>query len=105
MPWAATAMIFLVPVLTQHCFRPPGRLVAFVTAILSVMAYNFFFLPPLYTFTIADPVNWLSFGSLAVQGPGLFAGNPSGPSARITMTWRRRGGRRNDELYRFWQAG
>ena len=34
----------------------------FVTAIVSVMAYNFFFLPPLYTFTIADPNNWLSFG-------------------------------------------
>ena len=28
------------------------------------MAYNFFFLPPLYTFTIADPNNWLSFAVL-----------------------------------------
>jgi two-component system sensor histidine kinase KdpD len=28
------------------------------------MAYNFFFLPPLFTFTIADPNNWLSFSVL-----------------------------------------
>ena len=64
-------MIFLVPVLISAVFF--GRRVAFVTAILSVMAYNFFFLPPLYTFTIADPNNWLSFGVLLFVG--LFAGN------------------------------
>jgi len=28
-----------------------------VSAVLSVLCYNFFFLPPLYTFTIADPAN------------------------------------------------
>ncbi len=28
------------------------------------MAYNFFFLPPLFTFTIANPNNWLSFSVL-----------------------------------------
>jgi len=64
-------MIFLVPVLISAVFF--GRRVAFVTAILSVMAYNFFFLPPLYTFTIADPNNWLSFAVLLFVG--LFAGN------------------------------
>ena len=65
------AMIFLVPVLISAVFY--GRRVAFVTAILSVLAYNFFFLPPLYTFTIADPNNWLSFGVLLFVG--IFAGN------------------------------
>ena len=29
-------------------------------AVLSVLAYNFFFLPPLYTFTVADPENVLA---------------------------------------------
>lgn len=29
-------------------------------SVLSVLAYNFFFLPPLYTFTIADPANVLA---------------------------------------------
>jgi two-component system sensor histidine kinase KdpD len=56
------AMFFLVPVLLiaiSFGLRP-----ALATAFLSVMAYNFFFLPPLYTFTIADPNNWLSFAVL-----------------------------------------
>jgi two-component system sensor histidine kinase KdpD len=37
------------------------------------MAYNFFFLPPLYTFTIADPNNWLSFSVLLFVA--IIAGN------------------------------
>ena len=37
------------------------------------MAYNFFFLPPLYTFTIADPNNWLSFAVLLFVA--IIAGN------------------------------
>ena len=64
-------MVFLVPVLNSAVFF--GRRTAFITALLSVMAYNFFFLPPLYTFTIADPNNWLSFGVLLFVG--LIAGN------------------------------
>ena len=56
------AMFFLIPVLLSAIsfgLRP-----ALATAFLSVMAYNFFFLPPLYTFTITDPNNWLSFAVL-----------------------------------------
>ncbi len=56
------AMFFLVPVLSSAVtfgLRP-----ALLTAFASVMAYNFFFLPPLYTFTITDPNNWLSFAVL-----------------------------------------
>ena len=52
-------MLFLVPVLLSAVtfgFRP-----ALFTAFLSALAYNFFFLPPLYTLTIADPNNLLSF--------------------------------------------
>ena len=64
-------MVFLVPVLISAVFY--GRRTAFVTAILSVMAYNFFFLPPLYTFTIADPNNWLQFSVLLFVG--IIAGN------------------------------
>jgi two-component system sensor histidine kinase KdpD len=56
------AMFFLVPVLMSAIsfgLRP-----ALLTAFASVMAYNFFFLPPLFTFTITDPNNWLSFAVL-----------------------------------------
>ena len=31
-------------------------------SIVSSLAYNFFFLPPIYTFTIADPSNFTAFG-------------------------------------------
>ena len=30
------------------------------TAVLATVAYNYFFLPPLYRFTIADPQNWVA---------------------------------------------
>jgi two-component system sensor histidine kinase KdpD len=33
---------------------------------LSVLAYNFFFLPPLYTFTIADPANVLALVAFSI---------------------------------------
>ena len=64
-------MVFLVPVLISAVFF--GRRTAFITSLLSVMSYNFFFLPPLYTFTIADPNNWLSFGVLLFVA--IIAGN------------------------------
>ncbi len=37
-----------------------GLRYAIVLAVLSTLAYNFFFLPPRYTFTIADPQNWIA---------------------------------------------
>ncbi|HUI16651.1 MAG TPA: sensor histidine kinase KdpD [Alphaproteobacteria bacterium] len=44
--------------------------------LLSVLAYNFFFLPPLYSFTIADPANFVAllfFGIVAVLTSNLTA--------------------------------
>ena len=44
--------------------------------LLSVLAYNFFFLPPLYSFTIADPANLVAllfFGIVAVLTSNLTA--------------------------------
>ena len=37
-----------------------GLRLAIVTSIAATLCYNFFFLPPLYTFTIADPQNLLA---------------------------------------------
>ncbi len=51
-----------------------GLRYAIVLAVLSTLAYNFFFLPPRYTFTIADPQNWialLTFLVTAVIGSQL----------------------------------
>ncbi|HEY4901978.1 MAG TPA: DUF4118 domain-containing protein [Candidatus Sulfotelmatobacter sp.] len=37
-----------------------GLRYAIFTALLATLAYNYFFLPPLYQFTIADPQNWVA---------------------------------------------
>jgi two-component system, OmpR family, sensor histidine kinase KdpD len=37
-----------------------GLRYATFTAIIATVAYNFFFLPPLFRFTIADPQNWIA---------------------------------------------
>jgi two-component system sensor histidine kinase KdpD len=36
---------------------------AIPTSIVAAMSFNFFFLPPIGTFTIADPQNWVALGS------------------------------------------
>jgi two-component system sensor histidine kinase KdpD len=42
--------------------------VAVVTSVVSMLAFNYFFLPPVGTFTIADPHNWVAlFAFLAVS--------------------------------------
>ena len=60
------AMFFLIPVLLMAISF--GQRPALFTTVLSVLAYNFFFLPPRYTFTISDPNNWLSFAVLLLVG-------------------------------------
>ena len=41
---------------------------ALVTSVAAVLCFNFFFLPPVGTFTIADPNNWVAvFAFLAVS--------------------------------------
>ncbi len=49
------SLVFLMAVLAAAITW--GLLPALAACVFSVMAYNFFFLPPLYTFTIADPEN------------------------------------------------
>ena len=39
---------------------------AVFTSILSTLAINFFFLPPIGKFTIADPQNWVSLSAFLV---------------------------------------
>ena len=40
-----------------------GLSIAIFTSILATLALNFFFLPPIGTFTIADPENWVALGA------------------------------------------
>ena len=89
---ASIGMLFLVPVMAiavSFGLRP-----ALFTAFASVMAYNFFFLPPLYTLTISDPNNWLSFAALLFVA--VIAGNLAArvrAQADLAARRARRGGR------------
>ena len=52
------ALVYLTAVLVSAVSY--GLWPSLMASFLSALAYNFFFLPPLYTFTIADPANVLS---------------------------------------------
>ena len=55
----AVDQIYLVPVVVAAALL--GMRSAMVAAVASALAYNFFFLPPLYTFSIEDPQNVVNF--------------------------------------------
>jgi two-component system sensor histidine kinase KdpD len=61
---ATAAMGFLIIVLFVAATAPLW--VAVVTSFASVLAFNFFFLPPVGTLTIADPQNWTALFALLV---------------------------------------
>jgi len=50
---------YLVAVLAMATFR--GLLEAMAASITALLCFNFFFLPPVLTFTVADPQNWVAF--------------------------------------------
>ncbi|HEV2551958.1 MAG TPA: sensor histidine kinase KdpD [Stellaceae bacterium] len=58
------ALVFLTAVLASAIAY--GLWAALFACLVSVLAYNFFFLPPLYTFTIADPENVVALFFFAV---------------------------------------
>lgn len=67
------ALVFLIAVLFASAYW--GLRYAVVLSIVATAAFNFFFLPPIYTFTVADPQNWIAL--LAFLVTALVAGNLS----------------------------
>ncbi len=70
----SVALVFLIGVLASAVRY--GLFPSLVAALVSVLAYNFFFLPPLYTFTITDPENVVAlvvFALVAVIASNLAA--------------------------------
>jgi two-component system sensor histidine kinase KdpD len=68
------SLVFLTAVLVSAIVY--GLWPALFACLASLLAYNFFFLPPLYTFTIADRSNIVTlffFGVVAVVGSNLAA--------------------------------
>src|SRR5579862_6604570 len=58
------ALMFLVTVLLTSAYW--GLRYAVVMAVVATAAFNFFFLPPYGTFTIADPQNWVALFAFLV---------------------------------------
>jgi two-component system sensor histidine kinase KdpD len=82
----AIAMVFLIAVLFASAYW--GLRYAVVLSVVATAAFNFFFLPPLYTFTISDPQNWIAL--LAFLVTALVAGNLSERARREAEDAKRR---------------
>jgi two-component system sensor histidine kinase KdpD len=68
-------LVFLIAALAAGATQ--GLYPSLLASVIAALAYNFFFLPPLYTFTIADPENVVALGCFtlaAVVSSRLAAG-------------------------------
>lgn len=90
------ALVFLMAVLTSavvHGLRP-----ALYSSILGALAFNFFFLPPRYTFTISDPESVLAL--FFFLGVAIIASNLTATVQRQAVAARQRA-RTTEDLYLF----
>jgi two-component system sensor histidine kinase KdpD len=60
----AAGFLFLIVVLLSSLRG--GLLAGTVASIAATLCYNFFFFPPLYTFTIHEPANWVALAAFLV---------------------------------------
>ena len=56
--------IFLIAVLLSSLRG--GLLIGTVSSILATLSYNYFFFPPVHTFTIQDPANWVALAAFLI---------------------------------------
>ena len=63
-PVLTLGVLYVFAVLPVACFG--ARVASVAVAVASMLTFNFFFLPPLYTFTLADPNNWFSLAVFLV---------------------------------------
>ncbi len=92
----SVALVFLMGVLASAVAC--GLAGSLLACLLSVLAYNFFFLPPLYTFTIADPENIVTL--LVFTIVAVVASNLTARMRAQTVTARSRA-KTTEELYQF----
>src|SRR6202165_5177216 len=92
------ALTFLLAILAVSAVW--GMVVSVFMSVVAVLTINYFFLPPVGTFTIADPQNWVALGAFlvtSIMGSQL--------SARIRKEADEAHGRRREieRLYKFSQ--
>jgi two-component system, OmpR family, sensor histidine kinase KdpD len=90
------ALVFLTAVLV--CAVAYGLLPAVFTSVISVLAFNFFFISPIHTFTIADPENVVALFFFFVVA--LIASNLTASVRSQAMVARRRA-KTTEDLYLF----
>jgi two-component system, OmpR family, sensor histidine kinase KdpD len=90
------ALVFLTAILIGAVLHGLGP--SLLACLLSMLAYNFFFLPPLYTFTIADPENVVALFFFAVVA--VIASNLAARVRGQALAARTRA-RQTDDLYQF----
>ncbi len=92
----SVALTFLTAVLVSAVTY--GLWPALLASVASMLAYNFFFLPPLYTLTIADPENVVALFFFAITA--VIASNLTARVRSQAITARQRA-RTTEELYQF----
>jgi two-component system sensor histidine kinase KdpD len=90
------ALVFLTAILITAVLHGLGP--SLLACFLAVLAYNYFFLPPLYTFTIADPENVVALFFFAVVA--VIASNLAARVRGQAVAARLRA-RQTDDLYQF----
>jgi two-component system sensor histidine kinase KdpD len=90
------ALVFLTAILIGAVLNGLGP--SLLASFVAVLAYNFFFLPPLYTFTIADPENVVALFFFAVVA--VVASNLASRLRNQAVAARQRA-RVTDDLYQF----
>jgi two-component system sensor histidine kinase KdpD len=90
------ALVFLTAILIGAVLKGLGP--SLVACVAAMLAYNFFFLPPLYTFTIADPENVVALFFFLVVA--LIASNLAARVRGQALSARLRA-RQTDDLYQF----
>ena len=90
------ALVFLTAILIGAVLYGLGP--SLLACVVAVLSYNFFFLPPLYTFTIADPENVVALFFFAVVA--VIASNLAARVRGQALTARLRA-RTTDDLYQF----
>jgi len=74
MPLQNISMLYLVAVIV--CGTVNGRIAAIIASGISFLAYNFFFIDPVYTFTVARPHEL--FALVVFLGAAIFTGDLAG---------------------------
>jgi two-component system sensor histidine kinase KdpD len=93
---SSVALVFLTAVLASAITY--GLWPSLFACLVSVLAVNFFFLPPLYTFTIGDPENVVALFFFAVVA--VIVSNITARMRAQTLSARQRA-RTTEELYQF----